>query len=167
MANRSAVRKKEYFSVCLRLLVVMKFLKLSLAALALSVLSPVLLAADGWRTDLQQAVNDANKDGKHVLVEFTGSDWCPPCMFMSKEVFSKKSFISAASKDYVLVKLDFPQGNPGLAEKNQKWAEMFKVQGFPTVVLMNPDGKEVDRVVGVSHPSVEAFLKYLRSNLSS
>ena len=143
----------------------MKILKLSIAAALLGLLSPVLHAADGWRTDIAAAVRDANREGKHVLVEFTGSDWCPPCKFMAKNVFSKKSFISAASEDYILVKLDFPQSDPALAEKNSKWSDLFKVQGYPTVVLLNPEGREIDRIVGVNHPSVEEFLGYLRGNL--
>ena len=48
---------------------------------------------EGWSTDVEAAVAQAKKENKAVLVEFTGSDWCPPCIMMRKNVFSKKEFV--------------------------------------------------------------------------
>lgn len=115
----------------------------------------------GWSTDLDQALKDAKAQNKAVLVEFTGSDWCPPCMLMRKNVFSKEEFIAAASQEFILVELDFPNGNPALTKENQPLAEKYNVEGFPTVILLNPAGKEYARTLGAEYRDVDSFLKWL------
>ena len=117
----------------------------------------------GWTTDLAQALEDAKARNKSVLVEFTGSDWCPPCIFMRKNVFSKDEFVSRASEDFILVELDFPNNNPELAKQNQPLAEKYNVEGFPTVILLTPNGKEFSRTLGAEHRDVESFLKWLEA----
>ena len=118
-------------------------------------------AKEGWQTDLDKAIETAKSEKKSVLVEFTGSDWCPPCIAMRKNVFSKKEFITAASKNFILVELDFPKGDEELAEKNQPLAEKYKIEGFPTVVLLDSAGEEFSRFFASQFPTVEAFLKQL------
>ena len=76
-----------------------------------------------------------------MLVEFTGSDWCPPCIAMRKNVFSKPDFVAPASKKYILVELDFPNGDTAVKEKNTPFAEKYKIEGFPTVILFTSEGK--------------------------
>lgn len=115
----------------------------------------------GWSTDLDKAITQAKTENKAVLVEFTGSDWCPPCIAMRKNVFSKKEFIDAASKKFVLVELDFPKGDKELSEKNQPLAEKYNIEGFPTVVLLDSDGKEFTRFFASQFPKIEDFLKHL------
>jgi thiol:disulfide interchange protein len=131
---------------------------IGVAALSASAFATTL---EGWSTDLDQALAAAKKEKKAVLVEFTGSDWCPPCIAMRKNVFSKKEFVSAASQKYILVELDFPKGTPDVAEKNKPQAEKYKIEGFPTVVLLNADGKEFSRFYASQYPKMEDFLKHL------
>ena len=50
----------------------------------------------GWITDLDRAFARAKEEKKNVLVDFTGSTWCPPCIEMREQVFSKKEFVDAA-----------------------------------------------------------------------
>ena len=116
---------------------------------------------EGWSTDLAQAFAKAVTEKKCVLVEFTGSDWCPPCIAMRKNVFSKKDFVTAASKKFILVELDFPKADKALADKNQPLAEKYKIEGFPTVILFNPAGKEFSRFFASEFPKTEDFLKHL------
>ena len=116
---------------------------------------------EGWSTDLEKAFEKAKAEKKSVLVEFTGSDWCPPCIAMRKNVFSKKEFVEAASKKYILVELDFPNGDKALKEKNQPYAEKYKIEGFPTVILLNPAGKEFTRFYASEFPKTEDFLKHI------
>ncbi len=120
---------------------------------------------EGWSTDLDAAKQLAKKENKALLVEFTGSDWCPPCIMMRKNVFSKKEFVTKASENFVLVELDFPRGDTELAEKNQPLAEKYEIEGFPTVILMNPDGEEFTRFFASEHPSTEQFLAHLDKSL--
>jgi thiol:disulfide interchange protein len=121
----------------------------------------------GWSTDLDKAIAQAKAENKSVLVEFTGSDWCPPCIAMRKNVFSKEEFIKAASKKFVLVELDFPKSDKELSKKNQPLVEKFRIEGFPTVVLLDSDGKEFTRFIASQFPKVEDFLKHLDEALEN
>ncbi len=136
---------------------------LSVAALSASAFATT---PKGWSTDLEQAIVKAKAENKSVLVEFTGSDWCPPCIAMRKNVFSKQEFVDAASKNFILVELDFPQGDEALKKKNEPMAKKYNIEGFPTVVLLDSEGKEFTRFFASEHPSVEAFLKHLDEALA-
>ena len=124
-------------------------------------------ALEGWSTDLDKALEKAKTENKALLVEFTGSDWCPPCIAMRKNVFSKKEFVDAASKNFILVELDFPKGDKELKEKNQPFAEKYKIEGFPTVILLNSEGKEFNRFFASQYPSTDEFLKHLGEALEN
>ncbi len=115
----------------------------------------------GWTADLEQAFKDAKAKDKAVLVEFTGSDWCPPCKMMRKNVFTKDEFVSKASEDFILVELDFPRGDEALAKKHQPYAEKYEIEGFPTVIIFNAGGKELSRFYASEYPSVDEFLAHL------
>lgn len=140
-----------------------------LASFTVAALTASALASTpkGWSTDLDKAIEQAKAENKSVLVEFTGSDWCPPCIAMRKNVFSKKEFVDAASKKFVLVELDFPKGDKELSEKNQPLAEKYKIEGFPTVVLLDSEGKEFTRFFASQFPKVEDFLKHLDEALEN
>ena len=113
---------------------------LAAVALCLSVLS--LSAADAWLTDLDEGIKVAKAEKKAILVDFTGSDWCGWCIRLKKEVFDQKEF-AAATKDFVLVELDYPQKKKQPAEekaKNKALAEKFAIEGFPTIMLLDSEG---------------------------
>ena len=114
---------------------------LALVALCLSAVS--LSAADGWLTDLDEGIKVAKAEKKAILVDFTGSDWCGWCIRLKKEVFDQKEF-AAATKDFVLVELDYPQKKKQSAEekaKNKVWAGKFSIEGFPTIMLLDANGE--------------------------
>ena len=120
---------------------------------------------EGWTTDLDKAVAQAKVEKKSILVEFTGSDWCPPCIMMRKNVFSKKEFVDAASKNYILVEIDMPRGDKEVAEANQPLVEKYKIEGFPTVILLNSEGKEFTRFFASEYPKLDDFVKHLNESL--
>jgi thiol:disulfide interchange protein len=128
------------------------------AALSASAFATTL---EGWSTDLDKAFEKAKAEKKSVLVEFTGSDWCPPCIAMRKNVFSKKEFVDAASKKFILVEIDLPKGDEALRKKNEPIAEKYKIEGFPTVILFTPEGKEFTRFFASEFPKTDGFLKHL------
>ena len=115
---------------------------LAVVALCLSALS--LSAADPvWLTDLDEGIKVAKAEKKAILVDFTGSDWCGWCIRLKKEVFDQKEF-AAATKDFVLVELDYPQKKKQPAEekaKNKALAEKFGIEGFPTIMLLDANGE--------------------------
>jgi thioredoxin-related protein len=96
-----------------------------------------------WLTDLDEGIKVAKAEKKAILVDFTGSDWCGWCIRLKKEVFDQKEF-AAATKDFVLVELDYPQKKQQSAEvkaKNKVWAEKFSIEGFPTIMLLDSNGE--------------------------
>lgn len=104
-----------------------------------------------WSTDLPAAIAQAKKDKKMVLMDFTGSDWCGWCIKLKKEVFNKPEFAKYAAENLVLVELDFPNKKPQSAElkkANAALQEKYKVDGFPAIVVLNGEGKEVWKQVG-------------------
>jgi thioredoxin-related protein len=112
-----------------------------------------MACASGWQTDYEQALATAKAANKCVLLDFTGSDWCGPCIQMNKVVFSKAAFLSYAEKNLILIEVDYPQRKK-LPEKVTKQNERLMHQygidngGFPTVILLNPDGKVLGQLEG-------------------
>lgn len=124
------------------------------------------LAEAQWQTDYPAALAQAKKENKWVLLFFTGSDWCPPCMAMEKSVFSKPKFQEFAARHLVLVELDFPQTksqDPELAKQNEALMKKFGVQAFPTSILLNPDGKPVDGVL--SYVPLSDYLEWIEKTI--
>src|ERR1700730_17089614 len=68
-----------------------------------------LIALSDWHTNLDEAKNIAREEHKFILLNFSGSDWCGPCMRMRKEIFESKTFREMAASDLVLVNADFPR----------------------------------------------------------
>jgi thioredoxin-related protein len=85
-------------------------MKKLIALTALYALTADLTAGEGWLTNLDKAKVAAKKEGKIILVEFTGSDWCPPCKALKKTVFNSDTFKKYAKSSLVLVELDSPRG---------------------------------------------------------
>ena len=106
-----------------------------------------------WQTDYEQALTTAKVSRKCVLLDFTGSDWCGPCIEMERVVFSKAAFLNFAKANLVLVEVDYPRRNV-LPEKVKKQNELLRRQygidrsGFPTVILLDPDGKILGQLEG-------------------
>ena len=99
-----------------------------------------------WLTDLPQAQAKAKSDNKLVMIDFTGSDWCPWCIKLNKEVFSTPEFVAYADKNLVPVEIDFPrkkQQAADLKKANQQLQKQYKIEGYPTVIVLNGQGKTV------------------------
>ncbi len=109
------------------------------------------LAAEGWLTDMDAARKEAAERKKNLMIEFTGSDWCPPCMQLRANVFSKPDFQKEAQKNFVLLELDYPRRKKQSAEvkaANRKLAEQYGVTSFPTIVFADASGKPFGGFVG-------------------
>jgi len=99
-----------------------------------------------------------------VLLDFTGSDWCSWCIKFDQEALSTEKFAEYAKTHLELVQLDFPNTKPQSAElkaANAALQKQYNVDGFPTYVLLNADGKELGRQVGYAKGGPEAFIAEL------
>jgi len=101
-----------------------------------------------WETDFAKASASASKTGAYLLLDFSGSDWCGWCMKLEKEVFSKPEFQAYAKTNLVCVLLDFPHQRfqpPKLKKQNGELAKKYGIEGFPSVLILSPEGELVGR----------------------
>lgn len=104
-----------------------------------------------WVADPAAAQAQASQTTRPVLMLFTGSDWCPPCMALEKYVMGTTEFATYASNNVVLFKVDFPEHHKqsdAEKERNEKLRVQYNVEGYPTLVFLGPDGREVGRNSG-------------------
>jgi thioredoxin-related protein len=104
---------------------------------------PAAAIPDGWTEDYAAARKAAKKNDKDLLIKFTGSDWCPPCQMLEKEVFTQKAFTEYAPDEFVRVYLDFPNRKNQSAQvkkQNAQLAEAYAIKGYPTVFLADHTG---------------------------
>ena len=136
-----------------------------LAALGLAGISALAAASSddsAWLTDLSTAQRKAKAEHKLVLMDFTGSDWCHPCMDLRKNVLTAPEFVAYAKTNLVLVEVDFPQKKAQTEElkrSNEQLSQKFEVQGFPTVILLDGDGKQLSKSVGYGGEDPKQFIE--------
>ena len=137
---------------------------LLLFALALSLACAGTLRAEpSWETDFKKAQEQAKTDKKLLLVDFTGSDWCGWCMKLNREVFSRPEFKDYATKNLVLLEVDFPRAKvlpDSVKKQNQQLANEYQVQGFPTIVVLDGEGHKVGEL-GYMEGGAPAFIAEL------
>jgi protein disulfide-isomerase len=117
-----------------------------------------------WLTDFSKAQSKAQADKKMILMEFTGSDWCPPCQALKKKVLTSDEFVSFAKDNLVLVEVDFPKHAKQTEEQkkaNRALAEKWDVSGYPTVIVLDSEGTELDKKTGYGGDSAKNFVKNL------
>ncbi|MGB5850142.1 MAG: thioredoxin family protein [Ignavibacteriaceae bacterium] len=120
-----------------------------------------------WTANLEKAIETAKAENKAVLVNFTGSDWCKWCFKLSDEVFSKDAFKEYADENLILVKLDFPRSISQSNETktyNQSLAQKYGVQGFPTIIIFNSQGKPVAKT-GYQQGGAANYVTHIQSFL--
>lgn len=101
-----------------------------------------------WTASWQEAVAESKASGKVILADFTGSDWCGWCKRLHKEVFNTREFIAWARDRVILLELDFPSRKKQPAElktQNEELQKRYSIEGFPTVLLLNAEGKILGR----------------------
>ena len=132
------------------------------AAMSMTLATSVF-AAD-WQTDLAKAQAQAKTENKQILIDFTGSDWCGWCIKLDKEVFSQKEFEEYAKKNLNLLEIDFPRKKQLSAElkaQNEALAKKYNIEGFPTIIVLNPDGTKAGEL-GYTAGGPAAFIDVLK-----
>jgi thioredoxin-related protein len=117
--------------------------KITLILFTLCMAARAFAAEPAWLASLPEAADQARKENKLLLLDFTGSDWCGWCMKLDGETFSRPEFIDYASKNLVLVQVDFPMHKSqagDLKNANRALKKKYAVKGFPAVLVIKPDG---------------------------
>ncbi len=141
----------------------MKFFRLLFLVGAVALTAITARADVSWLTDYERAKQEAKENHKLLLVDFTGSDWCGWCIRLRREVFSQPEFQEYAKKNLVLLEIDFPRAKEqsrDLRTQNQNLAMQYNIEGFPTIVVLNDQGKQVG-VLGYMPGGASTFISEL------
>ena len=131
-------------------------------------LVPVLIsssfaAGKGWMDDYEAARKQAAAEGKSLLIDFTGSDWCVWCVKLRKEVFEQPGFEAAKDK-FVLLELDYPKDKSRVTEavalQNAELLKKYPIKGYPTILLCDAEGKPF-AATGYQSGGPEKYLPHL------
>ena len=140
----------------------------TLTILAIAVLiGTTTMAADGWLTDFEAAKKEAAEKGVPILADFAGSDWCGWCIKLDREVFLKKEFTDYAKDNLVLLLVDFPSSKEQSEEvkkQNQELSKEYSVKGFPTVLLLDAEGKKLAQT-GYQRGGPKKYVKHVKALL--
>ncbi len=141
----------------------MNFRSSLFAVVATAVLSASAVMAD-WKTDFEAAKTEAKKDKKLIVMNFTGSDWCSFCVKMKKDTLDQKGFTQYADKHVVLVEVDFPAKKPqaaALKKANKALEAKYQIEGYPTFLVVDGEGKELARHVGYLQGGPDSFIAFI------
>lgn len=118
-----------------------------------------------WGTDFDAAQKTAKQEHKLILLNFSGSDWCAPCILTKRDYFESDAFKKMAEKNLVLVNADFPRRKKNQlpaeqVKKNETLAEKYNEKGlFPLTILMDANGKVIKEWQGKPTASVDDWVK--------
>ena len=123
----------------------------------------------GWGNDLNKAKELAVKDHKYILLNFSGSDWCGPCIRMHNEIFETEVFKKFADDNLVLLNADFPrlkknQLSKEQQKRNEQLADQYNTKGsFPLTILLTQEGKLVKQWDGLPSLTPEEFISQIKA----
>src|SRR5262249_37426636 len=130
-------------------------------------LLPASVRAEGpWFAEYEEAQAVAQRQGKDLLIDFGGSDWCAPCLWLKTRILSRPEFTERAVKHFVLVDIHDLARKPmpaGRKERYRKLQERYGIEAFPTLVLTTADGRPYARTT--YRPSItkpEAYWEHLQ-----
>ena len=122
-----------------------------------------------WEPDFENAKKIATEKNELILLNFSGSDWCAPCIQTRKEYFENEDFLKMAKTNLVMVNADFPRSKknklaPEQVERNETLAEKYNKDGhFPYTLLLNADGKVIKSWEGKPAVAVEKWTKEIKT----
>ncbi|NBP68994.1 MAG: thioredoxin family protein, partial [Cytophagia bacterium] len=120
----------------------------------------------------EEAQTQARQEQKLILLNFSGSDWCAPCIKMKQEVFESAVFSDLAAQQLILVRADFPRSKKNQLSKeqiahNEKLAERYNPEGkFPYTLLLRADGSIIKTWDGYVFSSQDKVLDELKKTIN-
>jgi len=129
----------------------------------------LFILSNGWETDFDTAKDRAQKEHKFILLNFSGSDWCVPCINLRRELFEDASFREFSEGNLVLLNADFPrlkknQLSKDRQKKNDLLADKYNPQGsFPYTLLLDEGGKIIHTWDGAPGGTVADFISNVKN----
>ena len=136
--------------------------------LGLLLFTSIFIQAQNWQSNFEQAKEIATKEGKNIVLVFSGSDWCAPCMKLEKNIWNSEEFKAEAQQNWIIYKADFPkkkanQLSEELTQQNKQLAEKYNKGGsFPLVVLLDSSGKVLG-MTGFKNSSPQEYINLIHS----
>lgn len=121
-----------------------------------------------WKYNFEEAKQIASEEGKNIIIVFSGSDWCAPCIKLDKNIWQSEVFQKEASKEWIIVRADFPRKKANTLSKeqtdhNRMLADKFNQEGsFPLVVILDKNGKLLGKM-GFKNVTPEEYIKMIHA----
>ncbi len=138
--------------------------------IATSLMSFIGEENSNWLTSYKDAVAQAKKENKMILMDFSGSDWCANCIRLERGVFGTEAFKNYAKDKFILLNVDFPvkkknKLSPELTQQNEDLADKYNKDGqFPTIIILDANEKTLAKT-GYKEGGPEIYIKHLKSLL--
>ena len=145
----------------------MKYFKALL--LMVSLCTFPLFSEINWQTNFEEALAQAKREDKPLLLNFTGSDWCAWCMKLEENIFSTPEFEDEVGDTFIFVNVDFPAKKPqseDLMIQNHALKKKYNIQGFPTLLLLDNSQFEIT-YTGYREESPTLYGQHLKESLVS
>jgi thioredoxin-related protein len=138
--------------------------------LSIMVLLPLWGICQNWQPDFDAALAQAVEQNKPLILVFSGSDWCAPCIKLNKSIWQSEVFKAHASENYILYKADFPkrkknQLSPEILGKNKELAARYNPRGYFPMVLVLDDQAHVLGEMGYERVGPKKYIQLLESFL--
>lgn len=135
------------------------------SAIVLIASASLSFANEGWLTDWEAAKAKSKTENKPILINLTGSDWCGWCIKMEKQTFSQKAFKDFAAENLILMEADFPKKKElpaALKKQNAELEKQYLAGGYPTVYLLDAEGKKLSEDLGTLKGGMDEFIAKLK-----
>lgn len=124
--------------------------------------------AQDWKTNFEEAKKIATAESKNIILVFSGSDWCAPCIKLDRNIWQSEEFKKESAENWVLLKADFPKKKANLLPEEQKkandaLAEKYNREGsYPKVVILNKEGTILG-ILGYKNVSPTEYIAMIKS----
>ena len=142
-----------------------------MSRILLLVIFSAFIVTPEWRHNLGEASGIARTEHKYILLNFSGSDWCGPCIRLKKEFFETDIFKNMADSELVLVNADFPRNKKNQLSADQQkindeMADRYNPKGiFPYTLLLTADGQILGKWEGLPNESPEDFIQDIHNDI--
>ena len=124
--------------------------------------------SQNWLTNFDEAKQVAKNNSQKIILVFSGSDWCAPCIKLENEIWKSEEFKTYSKSNFVMLRADFPRRKKNalpeeLQEHNNNLAEKYNKNGFfPFVVVLDENGKVLGET-GYKKTTPNTYIKLLSS----
>ncbi|MGY8915510.1 MAG: thioredoxin family protein [Flavobacteriales bacterium] len=129
---------------------------------------PMVLCAQEWNDDFKDAMAIAQQENKPIILVFSGSDWCAPCIKLDRDIWQSNEFKAYAKENYILYKADFPRKKENRlvlerATQNKSLADNYNPKGyFPLVLVLGKQGNILGQT-GYQKTTPKEYISLLNS----